>query len=167
MNRLYIYLLFVFLTNFSFSQTDLPTDYLPKEFHKNRREILRSKMPKNSVTVIFSNPIRNRANDVDYVFHQDPNFYYLTGLREPNSVLVLFSEIHTDEFGNEYDEILYVQKRDKYAEMWNGRRLGIEGAKEQLGFQSLKILMTSLVKKLILKNLIRFLLISLRMIIVI
>lgn len=138
MNRLYTYLLFVFLTNFSFSQTDLPTDYLPKEFHKNRREILRSKMPKNSITVIFSNPIRNRANDVDYVFHQDPNFYYLTGLREPNSVLVLFSEIHTDEFGNDYDEILYVQKRDKYAEMWNGRRLGIEGAKEQLGFSIVK-----------------------------
>ena len=31
-----------------------------------------------------------RANDVDYEFHQDPNFYYLTGLNESNSILILF-----------------------------------------------------------------------------
>ncbi len=117
-----------------FSQSRIPTDYLSKEFHKNRREILRSKMPKNSLVLLFANAIRNRANDVDYVFHQDPNFYYLTGYREPNAILILFSENQTDEFGATYDEILYVQKRDKRAEMWNGKRLGIEGVINELGF---------------------------------
>lgn len=115
-----------------------PTDYLSADFHKNRREVLRSKMPKNSVAVVFSNPIRNRANDVDYVFHQDPNFYYLTGYREPNAVLVLFSENQTDDNGNSYDEVLYVQKNDPRAELWNGKRLGIEGAKKELGFKIAK-----------------------------
>jgi Xaa-Pro aminopeptidase len=115
-----------------FSQT--PTDYLSKEFHKERRDILRSKMPANSVTVVFANPVRNRANDVDYIFHQDPNFYYLTGYREPNAVLVLFSENQTNEKGDSYNEILYVQKRDKRAEQWNGKRLGTEGATDELGF---------------------------------
>ncbi|WP_420553182.1 aminopeptidase P N-terminal domain-containing protein [Tenacibaculum aiptasiae] len=115
-----------------------PTDYLSADFHKNRREILRSKMPKNSVAVVFANPIRNRANDVDYVFHQDPNFYYLTGYREPNAVLVLFSENQTDASGKTYNEILYVQKNDPRAEMWNGKRLGIEGAKKELGFKIAK-----------------------------
>lgn len=148
MKKKSICLMFVFLTNFGFSQTDIPTDFLPKEFHKNRREILRSKMPKNSVAVLFSNPIRNRANDVDYVFHQDPNFYYLTGLREPNSLLVLFSEKQTDELGNIYDEILYIQKRDRYAEMWNGKRLGIEGAKNKLGFLTVKKLNDFIVDKI-------------------
>ncbi|MCF2873886.1 MULTISPECIES: aminopeptidase P family protein [unclassified Tenacibaculum] len=115
-----------------------PTDYLSGDFHKNRREILRSKMPKNSVAVVFANPIRNRANDVDYVFHQDPNFYYLTGYREPNAVLVLFSENQTDASGKTYNEVLYVQKNDLRAEMWNGKRLGIEGAKKELGFKIAK-----------------------------
>ncbi|WP_272149022.1 aminopeptidase P family protein [Tenacibaculum aiptasiae] len=115
-----------------------PTDYLSADFHKNRREILRSKMPKNSVAVVFANPIRNRANDVDYVFHQDPNFYYLTGYREPNAVLVLFSENQTDASGKTYNEVLYVQKNDSRAEMWNGKRLGIEGAKKELGFKIAK-----------------------------
>ncbi len=112
-----------------------PTDYLSSEFHKERRDVLRAKMPKNSVAVLFANPLRNRANDVDYVFHQDPNFYYLTGYREPNGVLVLFSEDQTSEDGTTYNEILYVQKRDPRAEQWNGKRLGVEGAKKELGFK--------------------------------
>jgi Xaa-Pro aminopeptidase len=124
-------------TSFSlFSQT--PTDFLSKDFHKGRREALRAKMPANSVAVLFANPLRNRANDVDYVFHQDPNFYYLTGYREPNGLLVLFSDNQTDENGVSYNEILYVQERDARAEQWNGKRLGMEGAKKELGFQMAK-----------------------------
>ena len=124
-------------TSFSlFSQ--IPTDFLSKDFHRGRRDALRAKMPVNSVAVLFANPLRNRANDVDYVFHQDPNFYYLTGYREPNGVLVLFSNNQTDENGVSYNEMLYVQERDARAEQWNGKRLGIEGAIEELGFQMAK-----------------------------
>ncbi|WP_158837415.1 aminopeptidase P family protein [Polaribacter sp. L3A8] len=111
-----------------------PTDFLSKEFHKDRREVLRSKMPQNSVAVVFANSVRNRANDVDYVFHQDPNFYYLTGYKEPNAVLVLFSENQTNAKGASYNEILYVQKKDAQAEMWYGTRLGAVGAAKELGF---------------------------------
>jgi Xaa-Pro aminopeptidase len=131
-----IFVVFLIISFSGFSQT--PKDFLPKEFHKSRRVALRAKMPINSVTVIFANPVRNRANDVDYVFHQDPNFYYLTGYREPNAVLVLFSEFQTDENGATYNEILYVQKKDASAEQWNGKRLGIEGAKTELGFEMAK-----------------------------
>ncbi len=34
-----------------------PSDYLGKDFHKDRREQLRTKMPANSVPVMFANPI--------------------------------------------------------------------------------------------------------------
>jgi len=76
------------LLSFTFSllitaQDGNPKDYLTKEFHKGRRDALRAKMPTNSVAVFFANPVRNRANDVDYVYHQDPDFYYLTGYKEP------------------------------------------------------------------------------------
>jgi len=133
-----IYLLFYIITLQVYSQKDIPTDYLPSEFHKSRREMVRSKMPKNSVAVFFANPIRNRSNDVNYIFHQDPNFYYLTGYREPNAVLLLFSEDIIDEDGKTYNEIIYVQKRDKKAELWDGRRLGVDGVQKQLGFETAK-----------------------------
>lgn len=128
-------LLFVFFILMGFkAYSQIPADYLPKDFHESRREALRAKMPTNSVAVIFANPLRNRANDVDYVFHQDPNFYYLTGYREPNGVLVLFSDMQQTEDGKTYNEMLFVQKKDKRAEQWDGKRLGIEGAKSELGF---------------------------------
>lgn len=117
-----------------FAQDGLPQDYLSKEFHKSRRDALRAKMPPNSVATFFSNPVRNRANDVEYIYHQDPDFYYLTGYKEPHAVLVIFSENQTNADGQTYNELLYVQEKNPQAEMWTGKRLGAEGAKEQLGF---------------------------------
>ncbi len=125
----------VLLSVLCFAQ-ELPRDFLPAGFHKGRRQAVRQMMPPNSVAVFFANPVRNRANDVDYVYHQDPDFYYLTGYREPNSVLLIFSEQQHDAHGNSYDEAIFVQKRDPFAEMWNGRRLGVDGVREKLGFET-------------------------------
>ena len=69
---------------------DYDTDLLTSEFFSKNRAALRQLMPANSVAVFFANPIRNRSNDVDYEYHQDPNFYYLSGLREPHAVLLIF-----------------------------------------------------------------------------
>ncbi len=111
---------------------EIPADALPPSFHKERREAVREMLPKNSVAVFFANPERTRSNDVDYVYHQDPDFYYLTGYEEPNSVLLIFSDMQTDKDGNQYNELLFAQSRNPMAEMWTGRRLGPEGAKEKL-----------------------------------
>ncbi|MFV5703137.1 aminopeptidase P N-terminal domain-containing protein [Flavobacterium sp. XS2P12] len=128
------FILTVFFVCFLTAQNGNPNDYLSAQFHKERREALRAKMPKNSVAVFFGNPIRNRANDVDYVYHQDPDFYYLTGYKEPNSVLVIFSDNQTKD-GKSFNELLYVQEKNPRAEQWTGIRLGTEGAKKDLGFE--------------------------------
>lgn len=134
--RTFFSFIFACLVSISFSaQNDLPQDYLSKEFHKERREALRASMPSNSVAVFFANPVRNRANDVEYVYHQDPDFYYLTGYKEPHAVLLIFSENQTTADGSNFNEVLYVQEKNPQAEMWTGYRLGVEGAKEQLGFE--------------------------------
>ncbi|MEQ8362431.1 MAG: aminopeptidase P family protein [Cyclobacteriaceae bacterium] len=118
-----------------FAQGDLPTDFLSKEFHKERRQKLREKMPTNSVSVFFANPVRNRANDVDFIYHQDPEFLYLTGYKEPHAVLLVFKDNQTSANGKSYNEIIFVQPRDAMSEMWTGRRLGDEGTKNLLGLE--------------------------------
>ena len=118
---------------FGQSAADLPDDFLGKDFHQERRAKLREKMPRNSVAVFFANPVRNRANDVDYVYHQDPDFYYLTGYKEPNAVLFIFKEKQAASNATQYDEIVFVQSRNELAEMWTGRRLGVDGVKTRLG----------------------------------
>lgn len=115
------------------AQSDLPQDYLSKEFHAGRREALRAIMPDNSVAVVFAYPVRNFSNDVDYNYHQNPDMYYFSGYKEPHSMLLIFKEAQKDADGNSYKEVLFVQKRNAQAEQWTGRRLGIEGVKERLG----------------------------------
>ncbi len=117
------------------AQGNLPTDFLSKDFHQERRAKLREKLPANSVAVFFANPVRNRANDTDYMYHQDPNFYYLTGYKEPHALLLIFKDKQTAANGTRYDEIIFVQPRNAMAEMWTGRRLGDEGVKNTLGFE--------------------------------
>lgn len=112
---------------------DLPADFLSKDFHKERRQKLREKLPPNTVAVFFANPTRNRANDVDYLYHQDPDFFYLTGYKEADAVLFVFKDKQTANNGTLYDEIIFVRPRNANAEMWTGRRLGDAGVKEQLG----------------------------------
>lgn len=121
------------LSGFFISAQDLllPSDYLKPEFHQERRAALREKLPNNSVAVFFANPVRNRANDVDYIYHQDPDLYYLTGYKEPNAVLFIFKEEQEGENGT-FNELFFVQERNPMAEMWNGRRLGDQGAKDRL-----------------------------------
>jgi Xaa-Pro aminopeptidase len=85
------------------------------------------------VAVFFANPVRNRANDVDFLYHQDPNFHYLTGLNDPHSVLVIFSE-DQEEQGHTFDETLYVYERSARLKIYLGEGIGVSGAKDQLGF---------------------------------
>jgi Xaa-Pro aminopeptidase len=114
---------------------NLPTDYLPKEFFGARREALRKIMPGNSVMVIYSYPTKNFSNDVDYFYHPNPDMYYFSGYREPQSLLLIFKEPQKDSAGQTYTEILFVQRRSPQAEQWTGKRLGAEGAREKLGIR--------------------------------
>ena len=110
-------------------------DVLSADFHKGRREALRKLLPEKSVAVLFANPVRNRSNDVDYQYSQDPNFFYLTGYEEPEAVLLLFKEPRNLD-GQEVNEVLFVQERNAKQETWTGSRLGVDGAKSKLGFKA-------------------------------
>ncbi len=131
---IFIVVLSTLYIQYGFSQEDIPQDFLTKNFHKERRDSLRNKLPDNSVAIFFANPVRNRANDVEYVYHQDPNFYYLTGYDEPNAILLLFSDAQKINDSTFYLEQIFVQKKNPQAEQWTGKRLGVDGVKTNLGF---------------------------------
>src|SRR5258707_1970788 len=80
-----------------------------------------------SAAILPSAPVAVRSNDVEYVYRQDNDFYYLTGFAEPESVAV-FAPGNKD---GEY--ILFVRPRDRERETWTGRRAGVEGAMAEFG----------------------------------
>ena len=120
------------------AQTDpalYDTDRLTPEFHAGRRAALRAAMPANTALVVFANPERNRNNDTDFQYAQNPNFYYLTGYGEPNALLILTKEEATagSQRGTEF---FFAQERNPAREVWTGRRLGKEGAARDLKLQN-------------------------------
>ena len=47
---------------------------------KARREKFMAQLPPTSVAILRSAPMRTMTNDVEYVYRQDSDFYYLTGI---------------------------------------------------------------------------------------
>ena len=117
-------------------KNDLPTDYLTASFHAGRRDAIREIMPDKSVMIVFAYPTRTFSNDVEYLYHQNPDLYYFSGYKEAHSLLLIFKEEQTDSTGNKYKELLFVLKKNPQAEQWTGKRLGAEGAKEKLGIKA-------------------------------
>lgn len=130
-----LYTLLFVLTAFFANAQHYDTDLLTKEFHADRRSALRTLMPDNSCAIFFSAPEQQRANDVNYQYHQDPDFYYLSGLKESNSILIIFKTPLSFYDTIISNEILFVKERNPRQEVWTGRLQGEEGAKNNLGFQ--------------------------------
>jgi Xaa-Pro aminopeptidase len=98
---------------------------LDESVYKQRRTAFLSQMKTDSIAVVLSASQKIRSNDTEFPYRQDSDFYYLTGFKEDNAVLVFVKEKKVTK------EILFVQKRDKNLELWTGKRLGQEGAKER------------------------------------
>lgn len=58
------------------------------EYH-HRRAALAEKLPRHSVAVLAANDLKYRSGPVFYEYHQEPNFFYLTGFNEPEAVAVI------------------------------------------------------------------------------
>ena len=84
-------------------------------------------MPRNAVALLKSAPMKTRNGDVDYLYRQDSNFYYLTGFDEADSFLVLIPG------RREGQVILFCQPKDKLKEQWQGAVLGPTKAVNELG----------------------------------
>ncbi len=93
--------------------------------YKKRRDTLAKRLLKDSVAIIFSAEYSTRSHDTQHPYRQDSNFYYLTGFKEDNAVLVF---IKTKK---ETKTVLFVQEKDEMLELWTGKRLGQKEAKRR------------------------------------
>lgn len=97
----------------------------------DRRKHLLSKI-QHGVAVIATSPERYRNRDTHYPYRFDSYFYYLTGFREPEAVLVLVATGNA----NTSQQILFCRDKDIEREIWDGFRYGPEAAREVFGFDA-------------------------------
>ena len=100
-----------------------PSPQLPLEAFTARRERLADQV--DGTLVVATNPELTYSNDVEHRFRPNSDFWYLTGFAEPEAVLVLGSKT-----------TLFCRQRQPEKEVWTGRRVGVEAAKDALAVDS-------------------------------
>ena len=95
------------------------------EYHK-RRSKLAASLPNNSIAILAASDTKYRSGAVFYEFHQDSNFFYLTGFNEPEATAVI-QKVGQSGSGD-YIFHLFVRPKDVKAESWDGARSGTQAA---------------------------------------
>ncbi|MGV3582307.1 MAG: aminopeptidase P N-terminal domain-containing protein [Methylophilus sp.] len=95
------------------------------EFKQRRNTLMQNMCEGIAILPTAREAVRNRDSHYSYRF--DSYFYYLTGFKEPESVLVLIA-------GKENKSILFCRDKDLEREIWDGFRFGPEAAKIEFGF---------------------------------
>lgn len=93
--------------------------------HQQRRAKLAAAMG-TGVAIVPTAPERTRNRDAHYPYRFDSYFYYLTGFREPDAVLVVVA-------GAPARSILFCRDKDPEREVWDGFRYGPEAARAAFG----------------------------------
>ena len=96
-----------------------------------RRAAVEASMTDKSVMILLSAEHKLYTNDVDYVFRQENNLYYLTNLKQAGASLVIKKD------GASITETVYLPKRDPQQETWNGRMYSTEEAANVSGIKNI------------------------------
>lgn len=97
---------------------------------KERRQELANRMKEHSVLFLYSGIEMHVSADEYAHFEANRNFFYLTGLRRDNMVLVM------NKAGEKVTESLYIEEADPTMERWYGRKVTVDEAKEITGIEN-------------------------------
>lgn len=101
--------------------------------YAERRLRLLNMMEPSSAMVVFSGVSKCKSADEDYPFEVARNFYYLTGIDQPDSILLLINS------EGEQKEFLFVSPFDERKEKWYGKRLTFEEAESLSGIHNVLV----------------------------
>ncbi len=102
-------------------------------FFKRNRETFIRLTDKPALAVFFSNDQCPRNGDQYHPFRQNSDFFYLTGIEQEKSILLLARDCPN----RQYREALFLLKPDKMMETWEGHKLTREEAREISGIENI------------------------------
>ncbi|MFL5742777.1 MAG: aminopeptidase P family protein [Flavisolibacter sp.] len=104
----------------------------PQVFVTNRNRFI-ARMKPNSITVFVSNDEVPSNGDALHPFKQNSDLYWLTGIVQEDSMLILFP----DNPDPKYREVLVLVRPNELKEKWDGKRLRREEATSISGIRSI------------------------------
>ncbi len=107
---------------------------IPSELFVRNREKLLQMIKPNSVVLVCGNDESPRSGDQFFTYRQNPDLFYLTGIDQERTILMLAPE-HPNP---KYREILFLVYGDKTMETWYGHKFTEEEAKKISGAKTVK-----------------------------
>jgi Xaa-Pro aminopeptidase len=104
----------------------------PELFVQNRERFVKL-MKRNSIAIIVSNDETPSNGDAIYRFKQNSDLYWLTGITQEESMVVLFP----DNPDPKYREVLVLMRPNELKEKWDGKRLRANEARESSGIKTI------------------------------
>jgi len=102
-------------------------------FIKNRKKLAQKLLP-NSLAVFHSNDIMPTNADGTMRFRQNNDLFYLTGIDQEESILVLCPDFPNEQMR----EILFIRKTNEHIAVWEGHKYTQEEAFETSGIQNIQ-----------------------------
>ena len=107
---------------------------IPNRLFSRNRSNFAAQLPPKSVAVFTANEAMPRNGDEFYPYRQQSDFFYLTGINEENSFLLIAPD-YPDETMR---EVLFIEPYDKVKATWQGEMLDAEQASELSGIKTIK-----------------------------
>lgn len=105
--------------------TQAPSQQLLQDFAQRRAQL--SHGMQSGIAIIPTSPEVTRNRDSHYPYRFDSYFYYLTGFKEPESLVVVIA-------GDAPKSLLFCRDKNVEREIWDGFRFGPQAALETFGF---------------------------------
>lgn len=106
---------------------------LPASFFKANRERLASQLPDKALAVLNANDVMPTNADGTMGFWQNSDLYYLSGVDQEETILLLFPSARDEEMR----EVLFVRETNEHIAVWEGDKLTKEQAREVTGIQKI------------------------------
>ncbi|MBO4281571.1 MAG: aminopeptidase P N-terminal domain-containing protein [Bacteroidales bacterium] len=106
---------------------------LDSDLYLRNRKKLTARMENRSVAIVVSHDEMPDSGDETYPFHQNPNLFYLTGIDQAKSMLLLCPQ-HPDPA---YREVLFLEQTNPTIAVWNGYKYTQEHARRVSGIASI------------------------------
>ena len=110
--------------------------YLPidkKLFTSNRKNFVK-RTKGNSIAVFHSNDEFPRNGDQTFVFKQNADFFYLSGIDQEQSILVLYPDCPNPL----YKEVLFLRQTNEHIAVWEGHKYTKEEARTASGIENIQ-----------------------------
>lgn len=91
-------------------------------------------MKPGAIAIFTSNDLMTKSGDMHYKWHQSPDLFYLTGIDQEHTMLVLFPDAPMKA----WKEMLFVRRTDETLKVWEGEKLSREKAAQVSGISEVR-----------------------------